>query len=101
MIALQAFSGIIFTFGFGGGILINTGSGASWIVKLISYISPLRYASEIILRRLTEYRTVQEDILEYYGYTYGLGWCFGLMIAFTVFCFFLGWFILVMKNRNL
>lgn len=37
---------------FGGGMYANTGKGANPIIKAISYVSPIRYSSELLMRRI-------------------------------------------------
>jgi hypothetical protein len=39
-------------FSFGGGMYANTGDGANPLIKAISYISPVRFSSELLLRRI-------------------------------------------------
>ena len=90
----------IMIFNFGAGFFANTGSGANWFVTGLSYFSPFRYSAEIQLRRVTQGRPFQEQILEHFGYTYGLIDCFIFMAGFCVLCFFAGWIILYLKNRN-
>ena len=46
-----------------GGCFANVGENASWIIKTLSYVSPVRYSIEIQMRRLTEGRQVQDQIL--------------------------------------
>ena len=36
--------------GFGAGLFANTGDGANWFVTFLSWISPLRYGCEILMR---------------------------------------------------
>ena len=98
--ALLAFKGVMITFGIGGGFVANTGAGANWFVTFLAYVSPLRYASEIILRRMTVGRTVQDDILDHFGYTYGIERCFACVIGFGVFCFILGWYVMWKRNKD-
>ena len=37
---------------FGAGALANTGEGANFIVKFLSWISPVKYATELLMRRI-------------------------------------------------
>lgn len=41
-------------FSFGGGMYANTGKNANPIIKVISYISPIRYSSELLMRRILQ-----------------------------------------------
>ena len=36
--------------GFGAGLFANTGDGANWFITFLSWISPLRYGCEILMR---------------------------------------------------
>lgn len=51
-------------FSFGSGLYANTGQTASLPVKLISYLSPMRYSSELLLRRLLGSWVGKEIVLE-------------------------------------
>ena len=42
----------LIVFSFGGGFYANTGDGQNYIVQLISYVSPIRYSTELLLRRV-------------------------------------------------
>ena len=86
--------------GFGAGLFANTGSGANWFVTFLSWISPLRYGCEIIMRQVTKGRQAQDAILESFGYTYGDKLCYGYLCGFLAFCFFFGWFMLWIRNRD-
>ena len=90
----------IMIFNFGAGFFASTGAGASWVVKGLSYISPLRYSTEISLRRVTQGREVQEQILDHFGYNWGMTNCFAFLIGFSALCFFAGWCILYLNNRK-
>ena len=39
-------------FCFGAGIYVNTAAGASFLVTFLTYISPLRYSTELLMRRI-------------------------------------------------
>jgi hypothetical protein len=43
---------IIILFSFGAGMYANTGKSANILVKLMSWLSPLHYSCELLLRRL-------------------------------------------------
>jgi len=51
MEALNANLAIIMILSFGGGFYANTGTGASLLVQLISWVSPIKYSTELLLRR--------------------------------------------------
>ena len=68
MTAIEVCSLFITLFCLGGGCFANTGENANLFVKALAHVSPIRYGSELILRRLTDGRMVQEQILELFGY---------------------------------
>lgn len=50
--ALDVNQTLIILFSFGAGLYANTGTSANILVRLISWISPLHYSTELLLRRL-------------------------------------------------
>ena len=87
-------------FSFGSGIYANTGSSASLPVKLISYLSPMRYSSELLLRRLLGNWVGKETVLEMLGFTWGDSTCTLLLFGFIFTCFFTGWVSMFFKYRH-
>jgi hypothetical protein len=45
---------VIIIFSFGAGMYANTGTSANFLVKFISWVSPLHYSCELLLRLLFE-----------------------------------------------
>lgn len=39
-------------FSFGGGMYANTGDNANYLIRAISYVSPIRFSSELLMRRI-------------------------------------------------
>lgn len=39
-------------FSLGGGMYANTGESSNLLIKLIGWVSPMRYSSELLLRRI-------------------------------------------------
>lgn len=87
-------------FSFGSGLYANTGQTASLPVKLISYLSPMRYSSELLLRRLLGSWVGKEIVLEQLGYTWGDSTCTLLLFGFIFTCFFTGWVNIFFKYRH-
>ena len=86
--------------GFGAGLFANTGAGANWFIRFLSWISPLRYGCEIIFRQVTTGRPGQDQILLIFGYTYGDLICYLSLLAFILATFGGGWLILYCKHRK-
>jgi hypothetical protein len=84
----------------GCGILSNLTSG--WFVKLIGYISPMRYGCEIIVRRFLDGvdKEVVDYLLDTLGYTYGEKICFLALTAYIVVFFFLALIVINIRNRK-
>lgn len=87
---------------FGAGVFANAGSGANVVIRFISYISPIRYAVEAILRRVTlgQPDLIRNQILDYFGYTYGINICLYFLFGFLLFIFLLGWLAIYLKNKR-
>ncbi len=64
----------VIVFNMGAGFLTNTSSDGGLLARILSYISPLHYSCELLLRRILAGRkpeAVNEYILNYFGYTHG------------------------------
>ena len=83
-------------------MMVNA-STANWFGKFLNYISPLRFANEVGMRRLLKDRDKQinEYILEYFGFTWGGNWCYLAIMIYTTFFFLLGWFVMAYKGRTM
>ena len=90
----------IIMFNFGAGCFANIGGDANFTITFLSWISPMHYGVEIIFRRVTDGIPYQEWLLEQFGYTSGLTFCFCYLIGFMVAMMLMGWFILWYKNRH-
>ena len=99
--ATQANMLFLMMFCFGAGFYANTGDGANIVVQLISYISPLRYSSELLMRSAMEDKPGGDAVLEVFGFTWGTSLCIGILVVFTVVTFFGGWITLLWKNRKI
>ena len=51
-------------FSFGAGFYANTGSGQNIVVQLISYISPMRYSTELLMSRVVAGKPGGEIVLD-------------------------------------
>lgn len=58
---------------FGGGMYANTGSDANPLIRGLTYISPIRFAAELLLRAVLKEKGIGGDmVLHYFGYTWGV-----------------------------
>ena len=78
----------------------NTGDGQNFLVQAISYVDPMRYSTELILRRVLAGKPGGDQLLEELGFTWGSATCLVLMIVFTLACFVAGWIIMLWKTRE-
>lgn len=64
----------------------NTGTSANIIVKLMSWLSPLHYSCELLLRRLFEGKNKEftDKVLINLGYTNGVEICVYTLITFYI-----------------
>ena len=91
---------IVTFFTFGSGCFANTGAKANPVVTFSSWISPMKRSTEILMRVVLKGRLGEDQILENFGYTSGLTFCFCYLIGFTIAMVAIGWFILWCKNRK-
>lgn len=87
-------------FSLGGGMYANTGESSNFLIKLIGWVSPMRYSSELLMRRILVDKKGAEMILHYFGYTWTQRNCYLAIIAFTTLSFIAGWVIIAFKYRN-
>ena len=87
-------------FSFGAGFYANTGSGANFVVDAITYISPMRFSTELLMRRALSGKTGASQVLSLLGYTWGNPVCFTLLAFSAVEYFFVGWLCLVYKTHK-
>lgn len=91
---------VIIILNFGGGTFANLGSGANWFVKFIGYISPFRYAIEMLLRCMLKGLWYIDQICEFYSYTYK-GKCIWICLGFAGFFVSISYIATIIKSRFL
>ena len=87
-------------FNFGGGFYASTGTGQSALLKFLSYISPARYSTELLLRRVLAGKAGGDMVLTMLGFTWGSATCVTLLVSFIILCFLMGWIVLIYETRN-
>ena len=87
-------------FSFGAGFYANTGSGQNFVVAFISYISPMRYSTELLMSRLLAGKPGGDAVLEILGFTWGGPTCVMLLIGFILTTFLFGYGVLMWKTRD-
>ena len=87
-------------FSFGAGFYANTGSGQNYLVAFISYISPMRYSTELLMSRVVAGKPGGEAVLTLLGFTWGDATCVTLLIGFIFTCFVGGWLRLMWTTRD-
>jgi hypothetical protein len=75
-------------------LYVNASSGASWFVKILSWITPLKYTIELFLRRMLKHyqQAIQDAIYEELGYEFGVQTCVLALAGFLVLMVALGIF---------
>jgi len=88
---------------FGAGVLANAGSGATWLIRFMTWVSPIRYQAELLFRQLIKDDSprAQTYLLAFFNYNYGNTLCYSFVMGFIVFCFIASWLILVYSGRKL
>ena len=90
-------------FNLGAGSFSNLGS-ANFVGKFLGWISPMRYACELLMRRLI-YKKEQfgipygEYVMEYFGYNYGDNTCYAVLVSMFILFFTLTWLITYIKTK--
>ena len=85
---------------FGAGFYANTGSGMNFVVRFISWISPMRYCTELLVSFVLAGKPGGEVVLETFGFTWGTATCTLLLILWIITCFLVGWISLLWRTRN-
>ena len=99
----QVLTVIFQAFNVGAGLYANLNrQHTNWFVYYIQFLSPPRYACELLMRRdlANNNPYITEAILDLIGYRWTAETCYWALIAYTVFVFMLGWLILRFKARK-
>lgn len=86
----------------GAGFLANASNNANYLVLFLSYVSPLHYSGELLLRRILAGRNedINQQILDFFGYDYGNLKCVLILIGFWVGFTILGWAVLLFRGKD-
>eukprot|EP00347_Sterkiella_histriomuscorum_P020203 403338701 len=92
-------------FNLGAGSFSNLGN-ANFVGKFLGWISPMRYSSELLLRRLIYKKNYlginySQVVMDYFGYNYGDKVCYSVLIGMMLFYFFMTWLIIYIKTKFL
>lgn len=90
-------------FAMGAGFLANAANNANWFVLGLSYISPLHFSCELLLRRILAGRDneiINQEILAFFGYTKGAPTCVAVLVGFWFGFTILGWLVLVWRGKD-
>ena len=88
-----------YMFSFGGGFYVNT-NGETMLLKILTYISPVRFSTELLMRRVLAGRPEMDMVLDRLGFTWGETRCIMFLVIFIVACVLIGWASLLFKTRN-
>ena len=91
---------MIFIFNMGGGCSVNVGKEANIVPMLISSVSPIRYGTEMLLRRVLQGKPWAEPILIQLGYTQGDYNCLLIAATLSIVYFSVGWINLIRTNSH-
>lgn len=90
----------VIVFDMGAGIFTNL-RDANFVVKFLSYISPLNFANQLLMSRLLDLNPSKDIALEYYDFTYKESTCILVLIGYGVLYFLIGWVLLYIKSRKI
>lgn len=92
---------LILMFALGAGKFINL-RNKSWILKFLSFISPMKYGTELILRVVLKGRNDEAMfLLNHLGLNEGQWHCEKMILLFSILFFMIGWAVMVYKARYL
>ena len=89
----------IYVFSFGGGFYANA-SNQTVLLKVLTWISPVRFSTELLMRRVLAGRSEADRILDILGLTWGEERCIMSLVIFIIVCFLVGWASLLYNTRN-
>ena len=89
----------IYVFSFGGGFYANT-SNETMLLRVLTWISPVRFSTELLMRRVLAERSEADMILDVLGLTWGETRCIVSLVVFILVCFLVGWASLLYKTRD-
>lgn len=97
--AILVNSGCIMLFTLGGGLFANINS--SFVAEFLGWVSPLKYGSELILRRLLDGQNLDasDEVLSVIGYTAGGATCVWILIMMYIGCVSVGLVALVFRAK--
>ena len=90
----------VIVFDMGAGVFTNLKT-ANFLVKFLSYISPLNYANQLMMRYMLDESSYQEIALDFYHYNYEESTCYAMLFSFIVIYFLIGWTVLYIKSRQI
>ena len=89
----------VYVFSFGGGFYANT-SNQTILLRVLTWISPVRFSTELLMRRVLAGRSEADRILDILGLTWGETRCIISLVIFIIVCFLVGWASLLYKTRG-
>lgn len=86
----------------GAGQFVNLGGTKTLIVKIISTVTPLRFAVERNFRRILNGNEMWKPaLLNLFGFTLGDDECMHALWIFLIVFFVFGWFVMIYKTNKL
>ena len=81
--AILVLTAVIITMGLGGGVFVKVTSDSNLFIKCITWISPMRYGNEMLLRTMLFEKEIMSPLFDYLiGYSYGIPICAISLSAF-------------------
>ena len=94
--AILVLTAVIITMGLGGGVFVKVTSDSNLFIKCITWISPMRYGNEMLLRTMLFEKEIMSPLFDYLiGYSYGIPICAISLSAYSFGFFMLTYFILL------
>jgi len=99
--AILVLTAVIITMGLGGGVFVKVTSESNLFIKCITWVSPMRYGNEMLLRTMVFDRDIMSPLFDYLiGYSYGIPVCAMALSTFAFVFFMLTYFILLHRSMQ-
>lgn len=96
--AILVLTAVIITMGLGAGVFVKVTPDSNWFIKGMTWISPMRYGNELLLRTMVFDTPIMSPIFTWIvGYDYGIPMCAVALSAFSFVFFMMTYMILLYR----
>ena len=99
--AILVLTAVIITMGLGAGVFVKVTSTSNLFIKCMTWISPMRYGNELLLRTMVYDRDLMSPLFDYLmQFSYGIPICVVSLSCFAFAFFMATYFILLHRSRQ-